>query len=838
MTHSFQPSSDLLVNTTTLNQQHQATITSLASGGFVVSWADNSGQSGESSLFDIRAQIFNASGVKVGSEFLVNSATLNDQVQPKITGLASGGFVVSWQDHSGEGGDSVGSGIKAQIFNASGEKVGAELLVNTATPNDQEQATITGLASGGFVVSWQDHSGVGGDGSGSGIKAQLFDAGGGKVGAEFLVNTATLNDQGQPTITSLASGGFVVSWTDQSGVGDDNSTAGIKAQLFDGSGAKVGGEFLVNSATRADQFQPTITGLVSGGFVVSWADLSAEGGDFSGFGIKAQKFDASGAKIGAEFLVNTSIINSQFVPTITGLASGGFVIGWQDYIGQVHNVVNIFKAQHYDAGGARVGGEFSIVNDTLSDRAGPTLASLASGGFVAGWTDTSSSGGDTSSSGIKARIFNPRVNDAPTGSVTIAGTAAEGQIVTASNTLADADGLGAISYQWLRGGVAVAGATGATYTLSQADVGQAITVAASYTDQHGTAERVASAATAAVANVITGDGFNNLLQGSDDDDRINGGGGNDIFSGGAGNDILDGGNGFDTAIYSDLFRSYDVAVTGGTGSVKGANEGTDTLRSIEVLQFRDGKFDFDADGVAAQVTRLYDTVLQRAPDQIGLDFWVDKREDFGGTLKDVANSFLNSAEFQARTGKLSNSEYVEFLYNNALGRAADADGKAYWVGRLSAGSDRADLLIGFSESLEHRALTADLIAQGFFNTNDSYQAVALLYDSFAGREPDAGGLIYWGDAISSGAISLQQAAEGFAKSAEFLGRIAGMSHADLVDYMYRNTLDRGADQAGRDYWVARLDSGMSYADLLLGFSQSTEHSYLLADQITRGIDYF
>ena len=50
----------------------------------------------------------------------------------------------------------------------------------------------------------------------------------------------------------------------------------------------------------------------------------------------------------------------------------------------------------------------------------------------------------------------------------------ENQTLTASNTLADADGLGAFSYQWLRDGVDIAGATGATYTLGDADVGHAI----------------------------------------------------------------------------------------------------------------------------------------------------------------------------------------------------------------------------------------------------------------------------------------------------------------------------------------------------------------------------
>ena len=46
----------------------------------------------------------------------------------------------------------------------------------------------------------------------------------------------------------------------------------------------------------------------------------------------------------------------------------------------------------------------------------------------------------------------------------------------------------------------IAGATGATYTLADADVGH-IRVVASYTDGHGTAESVTSARPSAVANV-------------------------------------------------------------------------------------------------------------------------------------------------------------------------------------------------------------------------------------------------------------------------------------------------------------------------------------------------
>jgi len=254
--------------------------------------------------------------------------------------------------------------------------------------------------------------------------------------------------------------------------------------------------------------------------------------------------------------------------------------------------------------------------------------------------------------------------------------------------------------------------------------------------------------------------------------------------------------------------------------------------------FQDGVFVFDADGVAAQVTRLYDTVLQRGPDQAGLDYWADQVEDFGGTLKDIATGFLNSTEFQDKTGQLSNADYVEFLYQNALDRASDVDGKSYWVAQLQSGArDRADLLIGFSESAEHRSLTADLVSKGFFNTDDDYQAVALFYDTFAGRRPDAEGLIYWAQAIDSGTFTLDRVADGFADSLEFRNLTAGMSNTDLVRFMYQNTLDRASDAEGLNYWTARLDAGMDQGELLLGFSLSNEHFDLLGAQVTGGIDY-
>ena len=95
------------------------------------------------------------------------------------------------------------------------------------------------------------------------------------------------------------------------------------------------------------------------------------------------------------------------------------------------------------------------------------------------------------------------VNDAPVGLPAITGTVTEDQILTADiSGISDNDGLGAFSYQWLRGGSLIAGATAATYTLGDADVGTLISVRVSYTDGEGTNEGpLTSAQTAAVVNV-------------------------------------------------------------------------------------------------------------------------------------------------------------------------------------------------------------------------------------------------------------------------------------------------------------------------------------------------
>ena len=93
------------------------------------------------------------------------------------------------------------------------------------------------------------------------------------------------------------------------------------------------------------------------------------------------------------------------------------------------------------------------------------------------------------------------INDLPTGLVTISGNPTQGQVLTAENTLIDADGLGTLSYQWFANGKVIKDGTDYTYTPTQTEIGKALSVKASYTDLFGAVESVASSATVAIANV-------------------------------------------------------------------------------------------------------------------------------------------------------------------------------------------------------------------------------------------------------------------------------------------------------------------------------------------------
>ncbi|WP_042689448.1 Hint domain-containing protein [Azospirillum sp. B506] len=287
---------DFAINTMTAGDQSTPSVTGLypdqnnqIGGYFVVVWVTADAASGDGAGTAIKAQLFDSGGNKQGDEFLVNSAAGDDvlnsaapgddtQSAPTVTALKNGGFVVTWQDArgsvTGSGDDTLGTGIRAKVYDNSGNEVTGDFPVNTGTWGDQIDPKVVALNGGGFVIVWTTND-AGADGNGSAVMAQIYDDGGNAVGSNFVVNTSGNGDQNEPSVAALGDGGFVVTWRDASGQGDPNVKTEIKGQIFSADGTKLGGEFTANPTPGGDQQFASVAATSDGGVIVAWQDLQS-----------------------------------------------------------------------------------------------------------------------------------------------------------------------------------------------------------------------------------------------------------------------------------------------------------------------------------------------------------------------------------------------------------------------------------------------------------------------------------------------------------------------------------------------------------------------------------
>ncbi len=102
------------------------------------------------------------------------------------------------------------------------------------------------------------------------------------------------------------------------------------------------------------------------------------------------------------------------------------------------------------------------------------------------------------------------------------------------------------------------------------------------------------------------------------------------------------------------------------------------------------------------VVRFYQQVLQREAEINGYDFWVEKLKQGSRTAGDIARSFFFGDEFSSQGH--TDSVFINIAYQAILDRNADDAGRNYWLGRLSAGLSRFDLINGFLNSSEFARL--------------------------------------------------------------------------------------------------------------------------------------
>jgi hypothetical protein len=181
------------------------------------------------------------------------------------------------------------------------------------------------------------------------------------------------------------------------------------------------------------------------------------------------------------------------------------------------------------------------------------------------------------------------------------------------------------------------------------------------------------------------------------------------------NDDYDAGAGLDSAKFHGNKAQYVVQRSGDSITVTdiaGNGDGTDQLSGVERLEFQDAIVAYDIGGNAGQVYRLYKAAFDRTPDKNGLSSNVSL-VDGDLTLTQMSAAFAASQEFKDLYGSTTNAQFVSLLYNNVLDRAPDQGGLNHWTNVLNTGQlTRADVLIGFSESPENHNEVNPTISNG------------------------------------------------------------------------------------------------------------------------------
>lgn len=449
--------SELLVNSILTHDQVTPAVAMDADGMFVVAFVSE-GQTASGS--DVYARRLDNTGAGLGADFLVNTEILRPQRSPAVGMNADGDFMISWQSSFQEP-DPFSWGIFAHTYDAAGNTLEGEFLVNTLTSGPQTNVAVgmngtgdtvaawVGLdashlpavhgklytvrsdtpidteaselilsnymspeesppaagmdADGNSLVVWQSYNE---DGSGLGVFGQRIDPIGQRVGTPFLVNTGfTAGNQSEPDMAMNADGHSVVVWQSED---QDGSGYGIYAQRYDRDRLPLGAAITVNTVTGGDQTLPSVGIATDGAFVVTW-----QSPDDDGLGIFARRFASDGEAVDlVEFQVNEEVDLDQFGSSVSMNPSGQFVVAWvSDHPAAVPESEDTEKSvfvQWFDSDGSTDGQPEVLVHEFVKDaQEFPDVGMDATGNFVVVWQSINQDGNTW---GVLARQFDTDKN--------------------------------------------------------------------------------------------------------------------------------------------------------------------------------------------------------------------------------------------------------------------------------------------------------------------------------------------------------------------------------------------------------------------------------------------
>jgi hypothetical protein len=278
-------------------------ITSFRGIQFIAAWSDTTATA-------INAVPLAMGGGASGSPFLVNVPT---QAKPRRQWPAivecAAGFVIAWIEFTP--GSNPVANLKLRIFDADTFSPGDEIQVNTAPVDRNQPPALASLDDGGFIIVWADAR------ADQRIRAQRFDRFGNRNGADFRANTVAGLHR-RPIVARLSGGNIVIGW-----LARVSGPLQSRFQIFDASAAAVGSEHTLAGATMA-----TVTALDNGRFVIAHVRNPGDGEVLDKTIVEVNVFEPTGAAVGGA----TPVTGAQGIlsdwPTLTPLPGGRFLVGW------------------------------------------------------------------------------------------------------------------------------------------------------------------------------------------------------------------------------------------------------------------------------------------------------------------------------------------------------------------------------------------------------------------------------------------------------------------------------------------------------------------------------
>lgn len=521
---------------------------------------------------------------KWGSEILVNTTLAGDQDQAAVTALDDGGFLIAWHDAA-----SASASLHFQRYDAAGHPVGQDISLLNTVPGDIFGPAIAQTDSGKIALAFDFVS------PDPNIRGEIVNLDGTVSGGGTL-SSAPYAETGIAIAATSGFGGLAV-WLDQTA--PQNATGLIYMSRLDADGAIGFQPQVVDTATASASrsYAPDIAANFSGLLAaVVWTENGANAED-----IHARVYGAGGNDLGPEFTINQYTDGAQVAPKLAWIDNDRFVVTWTTFDGPLYRDGDGTSIHYaiYNRDGYALGPE-GLANSTVAgNQQNSAVAGLHNGGFVIAWEDFSASGGDMSGSAIRLQAFDG-VGDKLGREILVNTTTAGDQRDITLTTLSDdrivvtwtdtSSGNADIRSQIVdpRDGI-VSGTPGADTLYGSDALGDEI----SGYDGADTLFGLRG------SDLLYGGAGNDILSGGGGDDTAYGGAGaddvrggrgddalfgedgNDTLSGGAGADDLDGGKGTDTASYSGASSPVAVALD---GSLAASGEAAgDTLTSIESL---------------------------------------------------------------------------------------------------------------------------------------------------------------------------------------------------------------------------------------------------------------